>query len=470
MKVLLINPPVFHVIDPSLPEILQSEEDPMPPLGLMYLAGYLEKYSTHEVDILDCELEKINWEEIQNRVKEKDYEVIGITTMTFTLLSVLKTIKTIKVVKPGIKIVLGGPHAHIYPRETVSLESVDFVVLGEGEETFKELLDNMNQPKKLSAIKGLVFKMGEEIINNGIRPLIENLDSLPFPARQLLPYQKYKSSLGKNFPVTTMFTSRGCPYNCLFCDRPHWGKMFRARSADNVVKEMEECIKLGIKEIFIYDDTFTVDRQRVMDVCTGIKNKNLKIVWDIRTRVNAVDEELLIALKEAGCQRIHYGVEAGTQKILNVLRKGTNLEMIKNAFKLTRKVGIQILAYFMIGSPEETKEDIKKTIKLARDLKPDFANFGITTPYPATDLYVLGLQRGILKNDYWHEFAAHPTNDFKPPVWEENLKQQELIVLLKKAYQSFYFRPSYIIKLLSRISSWREFFTKAIMGMKLFRL
>ncbi|HPA25381.1 MAG TPA: radical SAM protein [bacterium] len=470
MKILLINPPISHVIDPSLPEVLLSDEDPMPPLGLMYLAGYLKRESNYDVQILDCQVEKINLEQIKDYVEKENPEVVGITTMTFTLLDVLETIKTVKSIKPNAKIVLGGPHPHIFPEETINLPGVDFCVLGEGEKAFKELIDNLDNPKEWQNISNLVFKNDGNIVNVGIRDLIQNLDELPFPARELTPYKKYSSSMATKFPVTTMFTSRGCPYKCLFCDRPHLGKNFRARSAKSVVSELEECVKLGIKEIFIYDDTFAVDRQRVLDICKLIKEKKIDISWDIRTRVNTVDEEILAILKDAGCQRIHFGVEAGTEKILKVLRKGITLDMAKKAFKLARKAGIQTLGYFMMGSPTETKEDILKTIKIAKKMQPDYAHFTITTPYPATELYLMGLDQGIIKNDYWKEFAKNPTCDFEAQVWEENLTKEELVKMLQRAYRSFYFRPNYILRRLLKIKSFKELITKSIMALKLLKV
>jgi radical SAM superfamily enzyme YgiQ (UPF0313 family) len=470
MKITLINPPVTKIIDPSLPAILLEEEDPMPPLGLMYLAAYLEKYSNHQVNILDCQVLRYNLEKLKEEITKIKPDVVGITAMTFTLLDVIKAVKAIKEIDPNIKVILGGPHVHIYPEETLNINGVDYVVIGEGEIPLKNLLDNINNPDYLKQIQGVVFKNQEQIINNGCVAPIQDLNSLPFPARHLTPYKKYSSSLGKRFPVTTMFTSRGCPFKCLFCDRPHLGKSFRARSAMNVVDEMEECQKLGIKEIFIYDDTFGVDRQRVLDICSEVKKRNLDITWDIRTRVNTVDEEVLQALKNAGCQRIHYGVEAGTPKILAVLRKGITLELALKAFNLTREIGIQTLGYFMIGSPTETKEDILQTIKFVKKLKPDFAHFTITTPYPATDLYRLGLQNGVLPYDYWQTFAKNPTEDFKPMIWEENLSRDELVALLKKAYRSFYFRPSYIIQRLIKLTSWQEFKSKAKAALSLLKI
>jgi radical SAM superfamily enzyme YgiQ (UPF0313 family) len=429
----------------------------------MYVAAYLEKYTSHQVKILDCLIEKLDYEQLKTRLMEEKPDLVGITALTFNLIDVLQTAKTAKEINSNIKIVLGGAHVNIYPKETINFPEVDFLVLGEGEKPMKDLVDNLNQIKNLYNVKGLIFRDGNKIINTGPRELIQDLDSLPFPARNLIPYKKYFSALSKVGPVTTMFTSRGCPYRCLFCNRAHLGKIFRARSAKNVVDEMEECQKMGIKEIFIYDDTFTVDKQRVLDVCAEIKKRNLKINWDIRARVDTVDEETLKAMKETGCQRIHYGVEAGTQKILNVLRKGITLKQVEKAFRLTKKIGIQALAFFMLGSPQETKEDVFQTIKFAKKLKPDFVIFSVTTPYPLTDLYSLGLKEKILSYDYWQEFAQNPKPDFVPPIWEKELSREELFSLSKKAYRSFYRRPAYVVKSffqLFQLRSFKELMTK----------
>ena len=236
-----------------------------------------------------------------------------------------------------------------------------------------------------------------------------------------------------------MFTSRGCPFQCLFCNRPQLGKVFRARSAKNVVDEMEECGKMGIQEIFIYDDTFGVDRQRILDICKEINKRDLSIAWDIRTRVNTVDKEVLKALKQAKCQRIHYGVEAGTQKILNILRKGITLKQAEEAFRITKEVGIQTVAYFMIGSPTETKEDILQTIKFMKKINPDYTHIAITTPFPATDLYIMAQREGVLTDDVWRNFAENPKPGFVPPLWEKNLTRVELLALLKMPIVLFIF-------------------------------
>jgi len=469
MKVLLINPPSGKEIVSCNPEFLNQERGYTPPLGILYLASYLEKFSDFEVKVLDCQVEETKYSQLGQIIKKIDPDVIGITAMTFTLLDVLEVIKIAQQAKPDAKIVLGGPHPQIYPEETINLPEVDYVILGEGEISFLELLKCLKEKdyKKLNQIKGLTFKKDGQIINTGPSEPIKNLDELPFPARHLTPYQKYYSIIARKNPVTTMFTSRGCPYRCSFCDRPAMGKVFRARSAKNVVDEMQECKKLGINEIFMYDDTFTVNRQRVLDICREIKERNLNILWDIRARVDTVDEEMLKALKKAGCQRIHYGVETGTEKILKVLNKGITLKQAEEAFRLTKKVGMQTLAYFILGSPTETKEDILKTMSFAKKLNPDFVQFTLLTPFPATQIYLDGLKQGSFKYDHWQKFAENPTPDFQTIYWEEIFTKEELITFLNQAYKSFYLRPSFIIKEIFRIRSLSEITKKVKAGLRI---
>ncbi|MFH1225935.1 MAG: radical SAM protein [bacterium] len=475
MKILLINPPRLNEIRADNPSFIDEERGFNPPLGLLYLSGYLREKADWPVEVIDAQAEELAYDaKFKARIPTDDDLVVGITAMTFTMIDVVKTIGLLKEVagEKGIKmkIVLGGPHPTIYPKETINLPGVDYAIIGEGEITFLELCRKISQNEEPLGVKGVVFKQKGEIVNNGWREFVEQLDQLPFPARELVDINKYNSILSGGKIITTMITSRGCPFQCAFCDRPHLGKKFRYRSAQNVVAEMAVCQKLGIGEILVYDDTFTVNRQRVIDICEEIKKRSLKIDWDIRARVDTVDEEILKKLKSAGCRRIHFGVEAGTDKILKVLKKGINIEQVKKIFKLCRRLKIKTLAYFMIGSPTETKEDIKASNQLARELKPDFIHATILTPYPATALYYQALEEGIIKNDYWRVFAQNPLAGVETCYWEKNFTRQELFDLLEKFYHQFYSRPSYIAKQLFSVRSWRDFLAKSKMGLKILGL
>lgn len=470
MKVLLINPPRENELVGNNPPLIDEERGYNPPLGLLYLGAYLKLHSSHEVEVIDAQVENLSYPGLKSRIESVRPEVVGITAMTFTLLDVMKTVRLVKDIYSRVPVVIGGVHAFLFPAETARLPGVDFVLRGEGEENFSRLVEELTTRQKFDTIPGLVYALNGELRQNPPPPLISDLNALPFPDRTLTPYQKYSSVVAKRQPITTMFTSRGCPYRCSFCARPHLGKRFRYRSAENVAGEMEECVNLGIREFLIYDDTFTVNRLRVLGICDEIIKRDLKIGWDIRARVDCVDEEMLERLKSARCERIHYGIEAGTEKILKVLNKGINLDQARRAISLTKKAGIQTLAYFMIGSPTETREDILKTIDFALELNPDFVHITILTPFPATEIYRRGLEEGRFGEDCWRKFAENPRRGFTPPYWNENLNDEELQELLELAYKKFYTRPIYIIKELSRVRSLRELKTKAKAGLKVLRM
>jgi radical SAM superfamily enzyme YgiQ (UPF0313 family) len=296
--------------------------------------------------------------------------------------------------------------------------------------------------------------------------IAEDIDTLPFPARHLINNSLYHSVLGKGKRMTGLCSSRGCPFSCVFCHQPHYGKKWRARSAENVVAEIEECINLGIGEIEIYDDTFTYDRQRVIDICLDMLRKKLKIDWAIRTRVDRVDKEMLQIMAKAGCKRINYGIESANPEVLKMLRKGITPEQSEEAVRMTKESGIEVQAYFMIGSPRETREQILNTIAFANRLNPDYCYYSITSPCPATLLYTLGMREGKF-NDYWRDFAKNPMPDFKARFWDD-LPRDELIGLMEYGFRSFYLKPKFILKQLAKVRSFRELVqkTKTMVAMR----
>ena len=466
MKVLLINPPREHEIIGNNPTIIEKERGFNPPLGLLYIAAFLEQRSRHEVSVIDAQVEGLSYGELRQRIREAKPDAVGLTAMTMTIIDVRQTIGIIKEELPDTLVLLGGPHVNIFPMETVNLPGVDYVVMGEGERIIVELLDRLQEGRDLGGLKGLIYKENGRIVNNGAIQHIEDLDSLPFPARHLVPYKKYNSLLSTGGIVTTVFSSRGCPFKCRFCDRPQMGKRFRARSAQNVVDELEQCVSMGIREFLIYDDTFTVNKQRVMDICDLILERKLDIGFDIRARVDTVTEPMLKKLKQAGCEGIHYGVEAGTPHILKVLNKGITLELAQQVFTMTKKAGIPTLAYFMIGNPQETLEDIEETFRVIRRLNPDFVHMTVLTPFPGTQVYFDALEQKLIPTDVWKEFAENPTPDFSPPHWPQYFTREELNKLLVKGYKGFYLRPGYILKRIAKLRSWAEFKKKARAGLK----
>lgn len=467
MKILLVNPPRFYELVGKNPAIVEDNRGYNPPLGVLSLAGFLESQTDHEIEVLDAQPYEYNYEELKTIFAEKMGDVVGITAMTFTLIDVIKTCRLIKSLSPETKIVLGGPHVHLYPMETIAIPEVDFLVLGEGEYTFIKLLENLHNPAVLEGIQGLVFEKDGRVVNNGISPIIKDLDALGYPARHKVDVTRYASLLGRNNVITTMFTSRGCPYSCTFCDRPNSPTIsgFRWRSAKSVVDEMQACLDLGIDEAFIYDDTFTVRKDRVMELCEEIKRRKINFRWDVRAHVNTMNQEMLRAMKDAGCDRIHYGVEVGNNRMMKVIRKNATIEKVKQVVQWTKDVEMETLAYFMMGQQTEKAGDVQDTINLAQELKPNYAHFTIFCPYPGTNIYAQGLANGIIKKDVWREFAKNPTEDFELPFWEENFTRHELREMLVQAYRTFYLRPGYILKRMTQVKSVGEFKRKMKAGL-----
>jgi len=467
MKILLINPPRWNELVGKNPSIIEKHRGFNPPLGLLYLAASIRKNTGFDVEVLDTQPVKWTYPQLENHLKGREFNVVGITAMTFTLIDAYKTTRLIKKTMPRAKVILGGTHIHLFPSETMNLEGVDYGFMGEAEFSFVEFLKNLNSLPHTDEIPGLIYKdVDGKIIKNDFVPL-DQLDDISFPERNLLNIKNYNSLLSRGTLSTTIVSSRGCPFRCAFCDRPlsPITSRFRYRSAKNVVDEIYECMELGIKDFLFYDDTFTVNKKRVLEICEEILSRNIEIRWDIRTRIDTVDEEMLELLKRAGCIAVHYGVEAGNDKILKVIKKGFTVEKVKEIFRLTKKVGIETLAYFMIGLPSERAEDIQDSFDFAKELKPDYVHFTIFSPYPGTELYYLGLEKGIIKKDIWREFSRNPEEGFKIPVWEENFTRDELYEMIVKFYKSFYLRPSYILRRSFKVKSKDEFIKKARAGL-----
>lgn len=467
MKVLLIAPPGKETIKSDLIHLIHEERGINPPIGLLYVATSIKTNSHHIVRMLDASVDKLSIEQIGDNIKEFAPDIIGMTVSTFSLLECIDIARLARQIDPGIKIIVGGIHVYIYPRETIELGCFDYGLLGEAENSIIQLLNKLEANEDTSSIKGLVYKENGDTRFTGMPELLTDLDSIPFPDRTLLPYKRYNSIIAKANPITIMITSRGCPCKCIFCDRPHLGKSFRVRSADNVVDEFEECSKLGIKEILVYDDTFTINKQRVKDICRNIIARKIKIYWGIRARVDTVDEEMLELLKKANCVRINYGVESGDPKVLKGLNKGISLEQAEHAFALTKKHGMDALAYFMIGCPGDTNETIEETMRFAIKLEPAYCHFTILMPFPSTKVYADAIEKEFITKDVWKEFAQKPVHDFQIPIYEENFTRDELLTLLNKCNKKFYFRPSFIFHEIFKKRSLAQFYREGRAAIKL---
>jgi anaerobic magnesium-protoporphyrin IX monomethyl ester cyclase len=444
LKVALISPP-------------QNTHYPQPPIGLALIAAILEK-AGYPVTLLDANALQLNPEAVADLVT--DVDVVGITAMTPTIGTALQIAHCLKEQSPHVKIILGGPHVTLLPEETmVSSNDIDVLVLGEGDVTVIDLLKVIENQQSLSSVKGISYRQDGKIIHTSNRSPIIDMDTLPYPAYHLLPWKKYKPHPphGMAMPFGAMVTSRGCPYRCAYCSKPVFGSKYRAQSPERVVEEMEYLQrKFGINEIAFYDDSFTIDKKRVHAIADKIITKKLKIVWTCETRVNLVDKELLTHMKAAGCYAVAYGIESASPEIIKTIQKDITITQVEAAVSASRQLGLQVVGYFMLGSPGETSQTIQDTITFAKKLKVDFAQFSITTPFPATELYEM-YKRNNPEDIPWEKFVYAGTDNPASPVFEsDNLTRQDLVKWVSYAYREFYLRPAYIWQRLRRCTNWGE--------------
>lgn len=360
-----------------------------PPLGLAYLAAVLEA-DGHELRIFDLGLEPNGSlaDDVQ-RISAFDPQVIGITSMTNLYHSALETATLLKA-QLGRPIIIGGPHATVYP-ERILRESpvIDFVVRGEGEETIRELVVALDgNSRDLAKINGISYRLRGEVVSTPDRPLIADLDALPFPARHLFDVRRYGLSTPSGRPMVTILSSRGCPYHCAYCFKGIMGRTYRQRSPGNIIAELRQVMdRYGVRDFYFVDDLFTIDARRLQAITDQLITEKLDIRWQCLARVDRVTAEMLQKMYAAGCRRIHFGIESGNQDILNRIGKGIKLEQVRQAVRWAQDAGIGVKGYFMLGLPGDTEETMQQTIDLAVELNMEQAMFSLTTPFPGTRLW-----------------------------------------------------------------------------------
>ena len=458
VRIVLMHPPLRNMVVAATPDYVDENRGYTPPLGLLYIQAAIE-HSQHESIFLDAHLEGWDHVEAARQALAHGPDIVGIQAMTFTIRDAYLLALAIKRLKPEVKVLIGGPHPTLYPYETASLEAVDFAFAGEGELGVVKFLDAFHDAEARANVPGIACKINGRINVTPSTGYIEDLNQVPFPARSSSSYKRYSSVLAQRSPITVAITSRGCPFSCIFCNR--MGRRYRCHSAEYVLAEFEDIAKLGIGEVFIYDDVFTLHRERVEAICRGLIVRRHGLIWQARTRVDLVDEEMLALMRESGCQRLSFGVESGSEKILKSMQKNIDLNHVEKVFSWCRREGIVTLADFMIGNLEETAEDVEKTIALMKRINPDYVQFSICSPYPGTPLYDLACERGVVAGDVWRDYAKNPLSEFRSPVWTEHFSEEELIHMAAKAYRSFYLRPPFILKQLQKINSFQQLKTMA---------
>ena len=444
MRVQLIR---YHDLDnmnTRLAQSLNKKQGVLPPLGLAYVASALEK-AGHTVDLIDAIALCLSKEQVEQRIREFNPAIVGITAMTPTVRGALEAAELAK--SCGAITVIGGVHMSILAKETLSYEFVDYGIVGEGEESFVEFCDAIENDRPYMDIVGLCYKTGGRT-TVGLPRIITDVDSLPQPSYHLLPMSKYSSIIGLH-PTSTMMGSRGCPYQCGFCFKTPSDKKYRSRNVQDIVNEIEHLVDTyGVKEIMFYDDIMPKDYARALS--EEIIKRNVSIKWQTPERVNLVDPDLLKLMEKAGCHIIRFGVEQGDPEMMALVEKKINPVQVKEAFAAANEVGINTFAYFIIGYVYEDERTMQATIDLAKELNPRYVMFTKAVPLPGTPLMQQAIREGFVEPDYWSKFTLGEELDPIPALAPNADKW------VAKAYRSFYLRPSKMLDQLRHTRSLKD--------------
>ena len=418
-----------------------------PPIGLGYIAAVLERRG-YKVKILDMSTSGLNCGDLKREVEENRPAMTGISFMTNQFEEAVAVSKAIKEVDKNIPVITGGPHVSALPEEILGFDTVDIAVIGEGEISACELADYFIKKTigNLSTIKGIAYKENGNIRINERQPLINDLDSLPFPAWHLLPVEKYSvPGTGGNAAENTfaVISSRGCPNNCIFCDsHTIFGRNFRARSAKSIFNELIYLNKnFGATQFDFVDDTITVNKNRMNELCNLLSENKCDFKWMCNARVNTVDEQLLKTMKETGCVRIEFGIESGDEQVLKNIKKHITIEQIKNAHKLARQAGLQVGSFVMVGNKGEDLQSVQKTKKLLEEIDTDDIYIAIATPFPGTELYKIAKSSGWLLITDWSRYVTSPTYlpGYQPIMKTDKMGPQEIL-------KAFFYLHSQFVK------------------------
>jgi radical SAM superfamily enzyme YgiQ (UPF0313 family) len=437
MKILLLSPPTDSVIKSVIGVT-------GPPLGLAYLAS-IARDQGEEVRIVDSIASDYTFENVREQIQKFDPDLVGLTSTTSMIPDAYKVAEIAKNYNEDVKIAIGGPHV-TFTQETTLRESpnIDFTIAGEGETIFSNLLLYLKGKKDIKDIKGLSYRTSDKIVVTPPENLIKDVDTIPLPAIDLLPMDKYVAGT-KRFG--TLMTSRGCPYNCIFCSSSlQFGKIWRGHSTDRVLTELRRLVyDYNIHEVEFLDDTFTLNMKRAVEIANKIKAEKLDIKWSGSARVNLFNDEIAKAMKDSGAHTIYFGIESGNQKTLDFIGKGIKLQQAIDSVKKGNAAGLHTLGSFIIGFPDDTVEDMKNTIRFSKKVKVKIAQFTIATPYPGTRLWDLAKSNSLIRTMDWRKYTT-----LNPVMKLKNFSDRKILGWLGKAYAYFYLRPTYLLNDLLR--------------------
>lgn len=443
-RVILINPDYYSDIFTN--SKARSAISPgVIPLGLACIASGLIK-NNHDVKVLDLNILDNPDVYLQKEIREFKPHFVGITSTTPLIRKAYRIAKAVKEINKDIFIIAGGAHPSALPKDVLMESDIDCVVKGEGDFALKSIVEDPTTNNS----GNIFFKRNGCVSQSPAEGhFIEDLDNLPFPAYELFDIKQYHQPRisSRKAPLAYLETSRGCYGRCIFCNKNIHGYKMRMKSPLRVVDEMERALKMGFNEIQIIDDIFTADMNRAYKICQEILKRKLKFPWYPRggIRVDRVNLELLKIMKRAGCYRIPFGIESGSQRILDVIKKGITLQQAQNAVSLAKRAGLETECYFMLGLPTEQEDDIKKTIDFAIRLNPDYAKFAVTIPLPGTSLFESMSASHQIKNTEWHKynFSTSPGDIYD----HDNLSWEVIDNYYHISHRAFYFRPGYIFRI-----------------------
>ncbi|MFH1464823.1 MAG: radical SAM protein [Pseudomonadota bacterium] len=457
MNVTLINPPEKRRIWAGIAESMAYGVYCFPPLGLMYLQAAVEKRTPYRAELFDAVVDDLDHPEFERRLASHELDFVGITCTTHSLPDVQLAIDAVKRINPQAHVSIGGPHPIMFPEAAIGLRGVDSICTGDGDDVIVELIEAMNQGRGLEGILGLWFKDAEgHVVRNPPRPAPRTLDWQTWPDRSRTRFRDYWVPGAKHNLVTTVITSKGCPHSCPFCFT--YKSQYRVRDIDNILDEIEHAISLGIREVFFVDDLFTPNSQWLIRFCDGVERRGLRFNWGYKTTIAGTTREEIRRAREAGCTKIHFGVESMHNEGLAEHQKHCDVDDIHRVFRWCREEGVRSVAYIMIGGPaERSAESIRANLRETMKLDADYAAFAIYSPYPGTPTFERGARLGLYEADCWERLFKDPLCDAKVPVcWEEHLSSQELLELLKEAHRQFYFRPRFVLRQLRQLQSAGE--------------
>jgi anaerobic magnesium-protoporphyrin IX monomethyl ester cyclase len=452
-KVILLSPPYLDLYGQ-----LSKAAGKYFPLGLGYIASFLRRYGDHDVEIFEPEAQSLTPGDLGKIIRDNKPDIVGLTCSTPNYFRAIR-LAAIAKTNSEAKIIMGGVHASALPEFIIENHHniIDCVVIGEGEQTMLEIVNAYQNNESLRGIKGVVYREDNETIRTDSRPFIDELDSIPFPARDLIDQRLFTPNLhnGRHRNCATLLTSRGCPYNCSFCaSRIVSGKKYRTHSAEYVLEEMQ-LLKTDYqaRQLIITDDTFTIDHARLESICRGMIDKNLHLDWFCFSQVNAVNREILLMMKKAGCYNIGFGIESANEEVLKKLGKSIKPEKAMEAVRLAREAGMKTQAFYVFGAPGETKQQMEETIEFAKKVGATLAFFNMLVPYPGT-------------RDFQHFFANTPLDQIDWEIFvavgehcslkNATISPKEMEDLMAEANLKYYLNPKQIVDLLFHIRTFYE--------------